>query len=769
MVGVKFLKFKYLVVASVVSLFATRAPLQAGEAVIYSAPPAWAELAELKSAEAAAKGPFLINDTQVRAEHGTVTTYADYAVKIDSPQALTQFGTLTAQWMPEKGDLVVHRAALVRDGAEIDLLKTSKFTVLRREQALEQRTLTGLLTATMPVAGARIGDIVRLTLSVSVHDAALAGNVQDLQAVPYNPMIAGVGRLRLSWPTDEAIRVGAGPRFVLPEPAVKSGYRMVDIALNRKKPDDVPGDAPPRFQADPIVELTSFANWPQVSSVMAPLFATAGTITPGGQIAAEIAKIKAQTTSPRERAAAALGLVQDRIAYLAEGMNGGNYVPQSPERTWETRYGDCKAKTLLLTAMLREMDIDAQPVLVSVGRGDAVREELPAPMAFNHVVVRAMVDGKDMWLDGTRAGSLAGSLEDAPPFSWGLPLTVAGADLIALPNRAPALATVSIVNKIDLSAGVDFPALYDLRIDVMGDGAAMLQQFAKLPESEQKDEFVDQIVSTYLGQGENFERAVSYDADNRVASITAKGMAGTYFDHSERRAEYAPNLFSSSIQFDGNRSRAAWREIPVALTPADRRKADITVALPPLQGFSLSGGTLHTVAAGATIDREATLTGSTLHIVEEVATTGGELAPADIAAEKARYSSLSSNPLRLRAPEDAPRSWDASLDRAKLKPIEDAYARLIEANKDESGYPFGRASFYMGLRDYKRAIADYDKAIALEASADNYAARADARNRWVTSPARSPTTRRLRSSILRARASSTKRGRWGLQASPQRR
>ena len=165
----------------------------------------------------------------------------------------------------------------------------------------------------------------------------------------------------------------------------------------------------------------------------------------------------------------------------------------------------------------------------------------------------------------------------------------------------------------------------------------------------------------------------------------------------------------------------------MALTPADRRKADITVALPPLQGFSLSGGTLHTVAAGATIDREATLTGSTLHIVEEVATTGGELAPADIAAEKASYSSLSSNPLRLRAPEDAPRSWDATLDRAKLKPIEDAYARLIEANKDESGYLFGRASFYMGLRDYKRAIADYDKAIALEASADNYAVRADAR------------------------------------------
>ena len=693
----------------------------------YSAPPSWADVAELQSAEEAAKGPFLINDTQVRAEHGTVTTYADYAAKIDSPQALTQFGTLTAQWMPEKGDLVIHRAALVRDGTEIDLLKGTQFTVLRREQELEQRTLTGLLTATMPVSGARIGDIVRLTLSISVHDEALAGNVQDLQAIPYNPMVAGVGRLRLSWPAEETIRVGAGPRFDLPELTLKNGYRQIDIVLNRKKPDEMPTDAPLRFQADPIVELTSFADWPQVSRVMAPLFATAGTITPGGPIANEIARIKGETNSPRERAAAALRLVQDRIAYLAEGMNGGNYVPQSPERTWEARYGDCKAKTLLLTAILRNMDIEAQPVLVSTLRGDAVHEELPAPMAFNHVILRAVINGKEVWLDGTGAGTLASSLEDVPPFSWGLPLTGQGADLVALSNRAPALPTVSVVNKIDLSAGIDFPALYDLRIDVMGAGAALLQQFSKLPDSEQKDAYVDQIVGTFMGRGENFERAVSYDPDRRVASITAKGMAGSYFNRSERRAEYAPDLFSSAVPFEANRSRAAWREIPVALAPADRRKADITVTLPPLHGYSLTGDTLHVTAAGATIDRKSTLTASTLHIVEEVATTGGELASAAIGVEKVRYSSLSSNPLRLRAPENAPRSWDASIEPAKLKPIENAYARLIAGNKDESGYYIGRASFYMGLRDYKRSIADYDKAIALDASADNYAARAEAR------------------------------------------
>lgn len=699
----------------------------ASDVPLYQKPPAWVEPTILTQAKPA-DGPFLIHDTQVRAENGTVTTYSDLAVSIDSPQALTQLGTLTAQWMPDKGDLIVHRAALVRAGTEIDLLASSRFTVLRREQELERRTLTGMLTATMPISGARIGDIVRLTTSVSMRDRALGGNVQNYNPLPFMPIAPGLGRLRLSWPEGEAVRVTAGPRFALPAAGVEAGYRQMEIPLNRKKPEEMPGDAPARFHAPPIVALTSFSDWPHVSRVMAPLFATAGTISKDGPIAAEIARITGSSPGQLERAAAALRLVQDRIAYLADGMNGGNYLPQSPERTWETRYGDCKAKTLLLTAMLREMGIDAQPVLVSTARGDAVIEGLPMPGAFDHVLVRAVVEGRDLWLDGTAAGTQAGSLQDVPPFAWGLPLIEKGAGLVALANRAPALATFSLVNKIDLSAGVDFPALYDLRVDVTGPGAAMLQQIAKLPQSEQKDEAIDGMVSAIMGGGENFQRAISYDAEKRIASVTAKGMANAYFDRSGRRAEYAPNLISTGLTFEGNRSRPAWRAIPVALPGADRRKSDITVTLPPLQGYTLTGATLRTTAAGVTVDRAASLSGSTLHIVEEVATTGGELAPADVAKEKARFATLSANPLRLQAPADAPRAWEArAIVPARLKPIQDAYARLIAANEDESGYYFGRASFYSGLRDYTRALADYDQAISLDPSAENYSARSDAR------------------------------------------
>ena len=102
---------------------------------------------------------------------------------------------------------------------------------------------------------------------------------------------------------------------------------------------------------------------------------------------------------------AALQLVQDQISYLANGMDGGNYIPQDAEFTWAKRYGDCKAKSVLLLALLKQMGIEAEPVLVASSGGDALPELLPVPGDFDHVIVHAVIGGTDYWLDGTNTGS----------------------------------------------------------------------------------------------------------------------------------------------------------------------------------------------------------------------------------------------------------------------------------------------------------------------------------------------------------------------------
>ncbi|WP_438895209.1 hypothetical protein, partial [Bacillus cereus group sp. BC312] len=76
-------------------------------------------------------------------------------------------------------------------------------------------------------------------------------------------------------------------------------------------------------------------------------------------------------------------------------------MPQSPQKTWDARYGDCKAKTLLLLAMLHAMGIEAEPVLAGVRLGELVPERIPSAAAFDHVLVRATIGSESLWLDGT--------------------------------------------------------------------------------------------------------------------------------------------------------------------------------------------------------------------------------------------------------------------------------------------------------------------------------------------------------------------------------
>ena len=248
-------------------------------------------------------------------------------------------------------------------------------------------------------------------------------------------------------------------------------WHELDFALPAPKQPDMPADAPKRFQPVPVVEASSFSDWRAVSSIFAPLYETKGLIAPGTPLANEVAQIRARETDPKRRAAAALALVQDRVRYFADGMNGGNYVPQSPERTWAAGYGDCKAKTLLLLAMLHELGIEAEPVLASIGQGDLVAMRVPAPAAFNHIFVHARIAGEDLWLDGTGRGSRLEDMGDAPPFRSVLPVTEAGATLMQSPWNAPARPTRTVALDVDESAAIGVPAPFSATIEMRGAAA----------------------------------------------------------------------------------------------------------------------------------------------------------------------------------------------------------------------------------------------------------------------------------------------------------
>ena len=402
-------------------------------------------------------------DNQARLDGALATTYVDTATRAATPAMLAQMGNLSIPWMPDRGDLTIHRLEIVRDGKTIDLIAAGqKFTVLRREQQMEQNVLTGALTATLSVEGLQVGDVLRSSFSISQSDKALGARAMIVAMTPAAPFRAGFARSRLVWPRAQAAKWRGYAAGLATTERDVGDLHEVTVALPLPKAPDMPEDLPDRLRRLPIVEATNFADWADVSRTLAPLYATDGLIAPGSPLDREVAAIAAAESDPLRRAQRALELVQGKVRYLAVGMNGGALTPQPPARTWELRYGDCKAKTLLLLAMLHRLGVEAEPAVASVQMGAIVATRLPSAAAFDHILVRATIGGETLWLDGTGLGSRLEDIRDVPPLRHVLPLRTAGAVLEALPLRADPRPDRIVEVKWDQRAGVEYEVVIPL-------------------------------------------------------------------------------------------------------------------------------------------------------------------------------------------------------------------------------------------------------------------------------------------------------------------
>ncbi len=703
------------------------APAWAGEEPLYQPVPAWVQVAALPTERPAS--PIVLLDDQRRIEGGRIWAFTDRAVRIDNPQVLQGAGTVQATWIPDQGDLIVHKVAIVRDGQEIDVLKDgARFDVLRRERQLEMRTLNGALTATLVVPGLRVGDILRLSYSVTAKDKALAGKAQAIIPLPAKPIDIAVARAIVSWPVGATVTWKAGATIDGVKPVAAEGYNWITLPLPLAKPADMPEDAPLRYQLPQLLQIGNFTDWRDVSRVMAPLFATEGAIDPKGPIATQVAEIEKAHARPLDRAFAALRLVQDQISYLANGMNGGNYIPQTPAETWSRRYGDCKAKTLLLLAMLRQMGLEAEPFVVASKVGDALPTMLPMPADFDHIIVHATIDGMDYWLDGTSSGASLATMEDVPDFSYGLPLRTAGADLTRLPQRPRKTFDTELSLRIDQRAGIDLPALFEAKWTLRGTTGAMVRAMASQGSREQVDQLVDYYVDSAVGGHWVIDSSFSFDAQTNVATIEASGTLPSGWQWQQGRARDEISLPSSGFEFRPDRSRPAWRDIPVKLQGPESERQQLSWLLPQDDApFTLEGKTdFDEQVANTRLMRHASLAGSTLTVTDSVIWPGGELPADQLSRAKAQAARIGSLKLALRAPVDTARRYRFANGggRSELAALDKAYAALIADKPDDVSRELDRSRFRESTFDRKGAIEDLNDVIEKQPSAESYVLRA---------------------------------------------
>ena len=604
---------------------------QADPTLQFAPPEAWVKPMSLPAILPAVDGApaqVLNEDQQVSFDADGYTYYTEIAFRINTPQGLQAAMTMLS-WNPDNAVATVHKVQIRRGDQVIDILADGQtFQTMRRENNLEQSMLDGTLTAVLQPEDVQVGDILDYSLSIRHEDPLFKGHSDTVMANLF-PLPVGQMRMRAVWPKALPLRWRASDDL--------TGAKVIKTAdgseLNVSVPNYVspkgPDQAPSRFSQFGQLEVTQFATWADVAALVAPLYDKAATLSPTSKLHAEADKIRAASSDPKIQAAAALHLVQDKVRYVFLGMNEGGYVPADADTTWARRFGDCKGKTTLLLALLKDLGIKAEPALVSTVAGDGLDQRLPLMDVFDHVMVRADIAGKTYWLDGTRYGDRDLDSLAVPDFSWALPVRATGSTLQALTPTPLATPASEAIIHIDASAGIDTPAPAHLEVIVRGDAAVQLN--TKLAGQVPAD--TDKQMRDYWKDAYDF---ITPDTVSWTFDKTSGTMS--YVMDGKAKMAWDPASSSRGRQYEADSYRLGWTrkldrdstkphaDAPMALSFPYYDKTEETVILPNKgAGFTIKGDAVDQTISGYEFKRTLdikdgafVLTASTRGLVPEV-------------------------------------------------------------------------------------------------------------------------------------------------------
>lgn len=489
--------------------------------------PRWVKTSDPLPVPAEASGLVFVRnqDIQVHLDEQGQLHYTGYRIKILHANAL-QAGNLSIAWDPASGAAVVHSIKVHRGSEVIDALNDTIFEILRREDQLEAAMLDGTLTAVARIADLRVGDELEFAHTVRFKDPTVGNKDAGLL---YLPPVTSPGRYRMGLSWDE----GQQPTIKMTDdltPVAKKDERAVEIRFDNPVNLTPANDAPPRFYWQRIVEFSDYPQWSEISRRFAPLYNKASNLSASSSIKKEANRIAAAHGAALDRATAALKLVQQDVRYIYVGLDGGNLTPATADETWQRRYGDCKGKTVLLLALLAELGIEAEPVLANnAGNDDGLNERLPNPQMFDHVLVRARIDGKVYYLDGTLPPVAQPSPAPTLPYRWILPLTTEGSDIERLEWRPPSVPDEVTLFEIDARAGFDQPARISRTTIVRGiDGLRQQVQFSSVTPAELLSGMRQQAIGDTWQTIE--EAKWKYDQKAQASVLTISGTGKVDWD-----------------------------------------------------------------------------------------------------------------------------------------------------------------------------------------------------------------------------------------------
>lgn len=165
---------------------------------------------------------------------------------------------------------------------------------------------------------------------------------------------------------------------------------------------------PKRFDVLPVLWLSpgefrigqykgTMSSWDEFGKFMNQLIAGRDELPPS--LVAEVQALVANASSDQQKIDLLYTYLQENMRYVSVQLGIGGWQPFDAMYVSEKKYGDCKALSNFMKAILKAVDIESFPVLIYNGNLDyEITEDFTMPR-FNHMVLH--VPSESYWLECT--------------------------------------------------------------------------------------------------------------------------------------------------------------------------------------------------------------------------------------------------------------------------------------------------------------------------------------------------------------------------------
>ncbi len=344
---------------------------------------------------------YLLLDRQVKASDEQVESYYQYVIEIVNQQGIDEFSQINISFDPYYQSLQLHKLEIEREGKKQDRISTSTLSVIQREKELEEQIYNGRKSLNILIDDIRVGD--KLTYSYTrtgqnpVYHGLFARNYNLNWSIPVASL-----NIRVLWQKQQPLhyQVYQDHAELVKTQSTPAG---TEYTINKQQIKPISGESNRPDWADPWahIQFSETKNWQAIAKWGHSLYQDR--YTRNDELILIANNIKKSTPNKHQQISQALRFVQDEVRYLGIEFGQNSHAPSPATETLTRRFGDCKDKTVLFIALLKELGISARPAMVDTDNEHVINDELPAINAFNHVITQVKLDDKTYWLDPTRS------------------------------------------------------------------------------------------------------------------------------------------------------------------------------------------------------------------------------------------------------------------------------------------------------------------------------------------------------------------------------